>query len=910
MMQIVRRALARLRVALGGHQQANEDLQAEMEVHIEMATDEYLRRGMQPEDARRRARVEAGGLTQAAERAREQRGLPWMEILGADIRYAIRHFVRTPLSTVTMVLVLSLGLGTSVLLFAVMNSVARLPPPGIAQDAALVRIRGTVRTDGGFAAESRRLSWPEVQAYAARADLFTTVAAEASEPIALSVSDPSSAVSATALFVSANYYGMLGIRPALGTVPMADPNVLQSTTSPTAMISHAMWMRRFGGASDVIGQTIRLNDVPVRIVGVAPERFIGTSGAGAMTLWVPLNAYPQIQKRTSASLASPDSMFLTAVARLRAGVLPSMASPEVATLAARVALTPRGETDLNIGGPRIVGAEIVPLLASNDRIGDRRDAMISEGTAIGFAMLILLITCTNVSALMVGLATARRREIGVRLSLGAPRARLIRQLLTESIVLAVAAAAVGLLATAAGIRLLGSLLVDVQLVIDWRVTLATCAVAILTGILFGLTPALHATRISIGEVLKSSATAVAEKRSRLQRILVIAQVTLTQPLLVALGVGILTMSSDAGMNASSRFADRIAEVEVDAWAARMSNSERESRIAAAVQRIAAMPGVTAVMPMQLGTITMPLTVLASDRVAGTTPAAPMQMTLAAAPKGYFSALGIPLVRGRDFTPTELTQASTDGSRVATFDAVIIGSDLARRLWDDASPLGRRLTMKRADGSPLITMAVVGVVDAAAAGASEVGGQVRVYVPYSPMNTGVVVRTSGIAEPMLGAIRTVVSAEAGQMPVVRAETMAQRMANARGQVWRATGAVAVGGALALFLSALGLYAVVALAVGQRTREIGIRTALGASSARIVRMFFASGLTLGAVGVAFGLPLSLVMTRWVSRFFNWPLETSTALGVAIGVAVLVVASLAAWIPARRASAVDPILALRSE
>jgi putative ABC transport system permease protein len=907
-MRAVRRALARVGAALRGHGRADDDLRAEMEAHLEMETEENVRRGMSPGEARRRALLAAGGLAQAAESVREQRGLPWVEGALADVRYALRHFRRTPLSTATMVVVLSLGIGTNVVLFTVLNSIATLPAPGIARDASLVRIRGTLRAGGIANVQPRLLSWPEVREYAGRAELFAAVAAHADETALVDAGDASAAPLAVSLvYTTPNYFGVLGVRPALGTVPAAGPDAARMTAPPTAMISHALWRQRFGGARDVVGRTLRVNGFPVEIVGVAPPRFHGTDGGGGATVWVPLAAYPLLQKRTAAVFLAHDSLFLGAAARLRPGVAAGAAAPVVAGIAER-ALRPGRDAAASAAG-ETASADVVPMLASNARVSSRADLVVSAAAAGGLALLALLITCTNVSALLVGLAVARRREIGVRLSLGAPRRRLVRQLLTESVLLALVAAAVGLLVTAAGIRLAGSALEGVQLVVDRRVTAATCAVAVATGILFGLSPALHATRISVGEVLKSSSGAAAA-RSRLQRALVVAQVALTQPLLVGLAVVAATMVTDADARAKSGAPDRIVEIELDTWAGRVSAAERASRVAAVVERVAAVPGVVAAMPMEMGTVVAPLAVHPADRVAGVAYDPAMETVLTAAPAGYFDAFDLPIVRGRDFDAAERAQASAaEAGRAPSFDRVIIGSGLARRLWGDADPLGRRLEMAGA-GSRSPALVVVGVVDEPAAGPAGEGGRLRAYVPYAALNTGVVARTAGPALPMLGTLRRVVAAEAPQMPIARAQTVAQREAESRRALLRAGGAVAGGGLLALLLSAIGLYAVVSLSVGQRTREIGIRTALGAPGGQVVRMFFARGLGLGALGLALGLPLSMLATRLAAAALGWPLASPPLLGAAIGAVVLGVASVASWIPARRASSVDPMAALRME
>jgi hypothetical protein len=378
-MTSIRRFGSRLLALFRGHDRADADLRAEMEAHLEMEVDEYVRRGMTPAEARRQALMASGGLTQAAAMVREQRSLPRVESMAADLRYAVRHFSRTPLSTVTMILVLSLGIGTNVVLFTVLNSLATMPAPGIARDQSLVRIRGTMRSKGMAASESRLMSWPEVQQYAARTDLFTRVAAHADVSAVVSTGDATSAPTTVRLvYVTANYFGTLGVQPALGTEPAAEPDVTRMSASPTAVISHAMWQQRFGGAPDVIGRTLRINDFPVQIVGVAPPRFAGTVGCSGMTMWVPLAIYPLLQKRDAAVFISRDELFLTASARLHPGVTPDAATPIVAAIASAAfdpARQPPATTVVpdDVSQPESGSADVVPLLASNRSVSARRD---------------------------------------------------------------------------------------------------------------------------------------------------------------------------------------------------------------------------------------------------------------------------------------------------------------------------------------------------------------------------------------------------------------------------------------------------------------------------------------------------------------------------------------------------------
>ena len=896
----IRRIAARLRTAITGHDAGDADLRAEMESHLALEIDEHVRRGLPVEQARRKAMMAAGGFTQASESVREQRGLPWIEGLVADLRFAARHFRRTPLATTTMVLVLSIGIGANVVLFTMLNSMMTMPAPGMSRDASVVRIRGSMSVPRLGWESARLMSWPEVSEYAARTDLFTGVAAWADESATFTRGD-ATAEPATVhvIYATTRYLSVLGLRPSLGTGPYAGGDDTRLTASPSVMISEPMWQQWFGGAQDVIGSTVRINGTPVQIAGVAPARFLGTDGGRSMTVWAPLAAYPLLQHRAATVFSSRDSTFLRVAARLRADVTVEKASPVVTGIAAR-------STQARADSGAVADADIVPMLASNSRATARTDMIMSSVMAGGSALLILLITCTNVSALLVGMAVARRREIGVRISLGAPRRRLVRQLLTESILLALTAAAVALLVTYVGIRALSATLADVQLVIDWRVTAGTCAIALATGILFGISPALHATRASVSDTLKGSGSSEAPSRAWLQRALVVAQITLTQPLLVGLGVVIVTMATDMRSGPGSAVADRIVEIELDPWSGRVSDEERSARIAAAVERVRSTPGVIAAVPMETGSVRAPLRVADTDRAPGVMADA-MDARLVAAPAGYFRAFSIPFVRGRDFDASEYAYPPGPMNEPLSVNAVIIGSDLAQKLWGETDAVGRHLTMPGAAGTTT-SMTVVGVVDAAVAGPSEVNDEIRVYVPYARVNAGVIARTAGPAMPLLNTLRQVVSTEAPQMPVQRAETMSQRVARERTSLMRTGGTIAAGGILALILSAIGLYGVVASGVGQRTQEIGIRTALGAQPGQVVGLFFGRGLRLGLIGLALGLPLSIIAVRMISATLAWPLETSPLVGIGIGAITLAVASLAVWIPARRASAIDPLVALR--
>ena len=527
-----------------------------------------------------------------------------------------------------------------------------------------------------------------------------------------------------------------------------------------------------------------------------------------------------------------------------------------------------------------------------------------------FPVLILLITCTNVSALLAGLGVARRREIAVRLALGAGRRRIVRQLVTETVMLAVAAGALGLFVIWVLLRLFDASIPDLSIEIDWRSIAFTFSLALLAGLLFGLSPALHATRVGLQEALKDSAGVAVARRLRLQSWLVVAQIAFTQPALLAMGALLLEMRSDLRELPSQPFADRILEVRFNVNPRYGPlDDHREQTLVRLQERLAAVPGVEGAVRQEHDD-SFDVEVHPADTVAGLELASPQQVRGIAAPAGYFPLMGISFVRGRDFDAAE--RSSNDG-------AIVIGSGLARRLWGGADAIGRRVVSVGQNQRGIRTFTIVGVVDDATTGERDGGrhpelpgtrgGEPRIFMPGVRTTSHLLVRTRGPAEALLPAIRAAAVDEAPALPIVSAQTIAAVEASERRSVFTAIYAAGGTGALALLLSAIGLYAVVAFAVGQRVREIGIRTALGAGSRQVVRLFVGRGLRLCFFGLVIGLALGIGGGRVLSAVEGREPPAGT-LGLAVLVAMFVigVALLASWIPARRAARIDPLEALR--
>lgn len=853
------------------------EMRLEMETHLEQSELRLRARGLSEHEAARAARREFGNLDVLQEQARDARGGRWLESVLADFRFALRHFRRTPVATATLVMLLALGIGFNAGLFTVIYSMVTMPPPGIARQASLVRIRGLDHGRGPARTVGREFSYPEFQEYAARTNLFSAVAAWTSADVVLEAGGRLHSGAAT--YVTPNYFEVLGVRPLQG-VGLAGGRQL------TGVISHAVWDQHFGRAPDVVGRSLKVNGIAVSIVGVAPRGFAGArTGGSLMRVWLPLETRPIVQRTSAELLSNWDSAVFSLGARLRTGVTADQARPTVEAIA-----RPAAANSERWRADSAIGTDVVPLLSGNyyPPSGEQPN-LVSRATSLLLPLLILLIPCANVSALLVGLAARRRREIAVRLSLGAGRRRIIRQLLTESVLLALAAGALALLTIWLLLQVFEARLPSIQLVLHWPAFAFTFGIALGAGILFGVSPALHATRVSVAEVLKNAANAVVPTRSRLQSGLVVSQIAMTQPLLIGLGALLLAMLSDIRRLPPPSFGERILQVSFYLNPRDPASAPaRQSMLERLQTSYAQLPGVTGVVAQEELSFER-ASVHPSDRVAGIDYAETFHVRKRAAGPGFFELMGYRFLRGGDLRDS---------------DDVVIRGDAARRLWGSADPLGRRFV---AGGR---TLEVVGVIDEQQAGRSH-ANEPEVFMRGAGATASLLVRTRGPAEPLASTLRAVAQAEAPALAITTVRTLAAISAEERRTFALASRAALGSGLVALFLSAIGLYAVVTFAVSQREREIGIRTALGAEPRQVSAMFFLRGLRLSGVGLLIGLSLSAVVVRLEALSRGAPLSFD-ALWVGLGVAlvVLLVSMIATWLPARRAARVDPLDLLRVE
>jgi predicted permease len=890
----------RARLGLLRRGAAEARMEEELRFHLEMETEKYVREGQSPEEARRRAVLAFGGVEGHKEEMRDGRGTRSLEELIADVRFALRHFRRTWGTVAAMVLVLALGLGASTAVYAALHGYLTLPAPGITRDEALVRIRvyGTHPQWPGLV--PLPMPYSDISEYVRHRELFDGVAAWASRAVVIDPGDGERGVlAADARYVTASYFPLLGVKPVVGPgLPLSFG--AGDAATPVAVISHLLWRQRFGSSPDVVGRRILVDGVPVTVVGVAPRRFSGVNtrseGPG---LWLPLPAQRTLERGRHSVVDEPDSASVYAFARLRSGVAPRDAQALVRLVAER------GTRAGSDGQPLARSADVVPLLGYNDGPPTHREEDALVLASLGaLALLILLVTCTNASGLLLAMALRRRREIAVRLSLGAGRGRIVRQLLTESVLLALAAAALGALTLWALLSAFGDRFPELRAEMDGRVIAFTFGLAVATGVLFGLSPALHATRLAVGEVLKDSAASVSAPRAWLQRALVVAQVALTQPLLVGLAATTLLLASAFSDRAGREIDAQVATLTFGLWAGNAPVEVRRATMDRMVGRLAAVPGVSGAILKSNMMWNMNLRVPDEDRVAGIRYPESNSLSGELIAPGYLGLMDIRLLRGRDFREEERAGPERQGD-----SPIIVGESLARELWGAADPIGRRLVEPAGEKDPenFVVVGMVADEDLRAA-----AGNARVFFPQNAQGFSgtVLVRTVGPAEPMLPLLRAVASAEAPQLPMERVTTLATTKADQREQILRVSALAAAAGMLALLLSAVGLYAVISFSVGQSTREIGIRTALGAQARQVIGTFFASGLRLSILGLVIGLPFGLLALRLLTRELGMPVTRMPVLAGTIAALVIIVASLATWIPARRAARVDPMSALRSD
>jgi putative ABC transport system permease protein len=868
----------------------------ELSQHLQDQYERELSRGATEEEAQREVLGELNvpQLLGRELRQVERRAAPNPVVLGGektnfmadilqDLRYGLRMLWRNPGFTSVAVLALALGIGANSAIFSVVNTVLLKPLP-YPHPAQLVMLWENA-THLGFPKDTPSpanfLDWRR------QSTVFTGMAALDTKNFNLTgVGEPERL---DGWRVSANLFDLLGVQPRLGRGFLPEED---TPGTHVVILSHGLWERRFGSDPQIIGRALNLNGESYSVVGVMPRGIeVPTPDNWKGELWVPI-AFPSEEAQLRGS------HYLEVIARMKPGVALKQAQAEMETVAARLAQQ-YPETNTR------VGTVVNPL--HEELVGKIRPALLLLLGAVGF---VLLIACANVANLLLARAAVRQKEIALRLALGASRSRLTRQFLTESVLLATVGAGVGLLVAFAGLRILKTFIPDTisqadSIGLDAKVLVFTALVAVVTGLIFGLAPATQASNFSLNETLKEGGRDAAGggKGVRIRGLLVIAEVAVSFVLLI--GAGLLINSFLHLRNLDPGFrADHLLTAKIDLPELKYRDeNQRIPFLDEVLRRVNALPGVQSAaiasnLPLTYNGDSMYITV---EGIPDPLPDQQLDVIFRAIGPGYFSTMGIPLVRGRDFTDQETTQTGL---------TVVVSEKLAQHFWPNQDPIGKRLK----SGATTPWREVIGVVKDVRQNDFIAAPKMQMYVSYRQLKfvapNALVVRTRVEPMSLATALRNAVWAVDKDQPVSNINAMDHIVASAVARQRFSTMLLGVFATLALLLAAVGIYGVMSYSVAQRTREIGIRMALGAQRRDVLKMTVKQGLKLVVTGVAIGLVAAVVLTRVMTSLLFGVSATDPVTFVSISFVLMSVAMLASYIPALRATKVDPMVALRAQ
>ncbi len=805
-----------------------------------------------------------------------------------DFRYAFRMLLKNPGFTTVAVLTLALGIGANTTVFCWVQAIRLRPIPGIANGEQLVAL---TTTHGSVTYDT--VSLPDLRDYAKLSDVFAGIIGSQVTPACIGVGNKREW--AYGQIATANFFDVLGVKPVIGRAFLPDEDQKPGGDS-VLVISHAYWQQRFGGRPDIVDQSVELNRFSFTIIGVAPPGFHGTMSGLRMDFWAPVSMHQQVAN--FGSLQSRGDHWLHTQARLQPGVTLARAQTAISILARQLE---KAFPDTN----QEIGLRAMPMWKAP--YGAPALMLPVVRILMAVSLGVLLIVAANVANLLLARASSRRKEISIRLAIGASRARLIRQLLTESVVLAGLGGALGVLFATWGVALFPAFLPNTHLPIgfDFRFDMQTLgytlALSVLTGIVFGLAPALQASSADLANTLKEGGrTSGSSAHHTIRSAFVVSQVTLA--LLLLVGAGLCIKGFQRARQVQIGFNPN--NVLVAGLRIGMNGYDRTNGIAfyrSLHERVSSLPGVKHAALSSwfpLGFEGGPSTSVHPEGYVRK-PNEDVSVPYAIVSPGYFDTLQIPLLDGRDFRDTDNHES---------LNVAIINENMARRFWPGQSPVGRKFRMWRGE------MTVIGVVKAGKYRFLNEPPREFLYLPYGQgvwdLNLGVALRTEGDPAAMMGTLRQTIHrldpgveiwANLSMADYIQAAFLPQRIA--------ATLLTGLGIA-ALVLAGMGIYGVMAYVVSQRTHEIGIRMAMGAQIADVLRLIVTEGVILGLIGVGLGLAGSLAVTRLISSFLYGvsPFDLATFLSMAV--ALSFVSFLASLIPACRAAKVDPMQALRYE
>ena len=870
----VARLTASLR-ALTGSRRADDEMREELAAHLAMHIDDNLRRGMSPTEARRAALLAAGGLTAAAESAREQRGVPMIDNLLSDLRYSVRTLRARPGYTAAVVLTLALGIGANSAMFTIVNAVLFRPLPYADPDRIVSISTNSKGEDHGVVDDVNYAAWRDnaksvVLSISVGTDGVLTTDAGAQE--------------IPGVEASTNYFSVYAVRPLIGRTFTAEED---RPGAPNVVVLHeSLWRRQYGGSDSILGKSLTIDGKPHTVIGVLPASFTTTRHA---QYWVPYRMAEPDRRPMTPQHPSISTFYYFVYGRLRDGATIEAARAELATISGRIEATREVEWR---------GITPVVMTLHERRYGDRRKPLLLLFSAVG---ILLAIACANLANLSLARAAGRQREMAVRVALGAGRGRLARALLCESTILALGGAAVGLIIAKGTVRYIVHLspvsVANVENVgINGAVLAFTLAVAMVTGLLFGLAPAVTAARADINSVLSSGGARTTGNgfHNAIRRFLVVAQLATALVLITAAGLVTRSLVRVASIDPGFQ-AEHLGELHLSLPRSRYTAERATQLFDQLLARVRSLPGVTGAALVDgapLGGLAFTLNSVDSVGKRSET-------DVVAAGADYFSVIGATLVQGRGFDSTD---------RASSEPVIVVNEILARRLFPNGDAVGRTISFHKDKAR------VIGVVKNILQRELERVPSAVAYIPRTQSDesvyTTLMIRTAGppgsIAPSVAGVLKSLDPSLTPVSTKVMSDVVDAAIAP-RQFTFILVGSFAV---IAGILAVLGLYGVLANFVADRTREIGIRVALGADSQRVIGLVLGQGAVLAVVGVLVGLGGSVVAVRAVrSLLYNtsvydpWTFTTGAAL-------LVVVCLVASYLPARRASRVDPVIALRAE
>ena len=869
--------------------QMDQELSDELRDHLEQQIQVNLEKGMSPEDARYAAVLAMGGISQIEQQCRDARGQNFIENTIQDLRYGFRQLCRSPGFSILTILCLTLGIGANAAVFSWAEGILFRPYPAVAHQERLLAVGGTARGQS----EGEPLSWPDFLDLQRNCTLCDSLFVTKITGSTLSIGDHAEVT--TGSIVSANYFDAIGVRPLLGRGFLPEEEV-GSNAHPVVVISYDLWQKRFKGDPQIVGKIQRLNNIPHTIIGVTPERFYGTFVGWAMNFWVPASMEENFESG-GYKLEDRGARWIESYIRLKPGVTRAQVQDEISAIATRleaaypatnrgrnIKLWPLWQTPFNNAGSLLPTLEIMIVVVA----------------------FVLLIACANVGNLLLVRSFARRHEMTVRMAIGASGGRLLTQLLTEGLILAAFGAAGGLLVAywcRHALPLLFPVRSGISMYlpgeIDWHVMLLSAGICLMATLVLGLVPAFQARSIDLAGALKAESANVTAARSRawMRSGLVVFQVCLSFILLA--GAVLLLESLEKIRTTSPGFSTtRVVETSVSLVAAGYDIPRARTFQDDLIDRVRAMPGVESaayarLTPLGYGTYSS--TPIAVD---GYQPSLEEQPSIDYNQVGpaYFATLGIPLLSGREFTRADDENAP---------QVAIVNRTMKARYWGGQDPIGRRLQVKGKWAR------VIGVAADSKYESMRENPKPFFYVPllqdFVP-GPALNIRTTIPLQNISAAVLREVHALDANLALYEMITLQEQVDRSTSPQLVAVTLVSVLAGLALLLAAVGLYGVMSYAVAQSVRELGLRIALGAGSADLLRLVISRGLRLTAAGVFFGAAAGIALTRLLGRLlYDVSPRDPRAFGAAL--AVMTITTVAAcFFPGWRAARTDPARVLR--